>query len=126
MFGPRPRSVRDFLNDQSAKALVCAVETGSGGSRQPEAAAGARIASALLADVRDALDLGAPWLMDKPQVLSVLTCAESATERCTFKIGMSAISLTDAVAAAARVIAEPVEDDEEEDGGASEDEESAG
>lgn len=101
MFGSRPRSVRDFLNDQSVKALKCAVESGVGGSAQPEAAAGARIASALLADVRDALDLKAPWLRDKPQVLSVLTCAEDATRRCVFKIGMTAVSLTEAVAQAA-------------------------
>lgn len=102
MFGPRPRTVRAYLNDASIKALTCANET-SKAHGPADAAACARAMSAVLADMRDAVDVRAPWLRDKAQVTEVVRLVEDLSRRCTYRLDLGTEGLVMAVVDAARL-----------------------
>lgn len=82
MFSAQPIGMRDYLNNSSIKALMCANDARTGMRGDPAAAAGARVCSAILAEVRDAFDLRAPWLRDRHQVTHMLKAAEAALKAC--------------------------------------------
>jgi hypothetical protein len=127
MFTARPRNLRTFLHDASIKALKCANETRSGSGGDPSAAGGARVLSAVLAEVRDAVDLRAPWLTDYPQVVFVIGEAVRASSSSPVRLAMTVEELarlvvdevSEARAAAAQAALEAAEGgDEGREGGA--------
>lgn len=93
MFTDRPRNLRTYLNDASIKALKCANAARTGMSGDPVAAGAARMVSASLAEVRDALDLRAPWLTDYPQVASLLLETQRVAGQAPFRIAVEPAEL---------------------------------
>ncbi|MFD8339993.1 hypothetical protein ACFV42_46510 [Streptomyces solisilvae] len=116
MFPARPRNLRTFLHDASIKALKCANEVRTGVSGDPAAAGSARIVAASLAEVRDALDLRAPWLTDLPQVAYVLEEVARVAGSAPFRIAMPTAELARLIVEEAR--AEPGGDGDGEGVGA--------
>ena len=117
MFTGRPRNLRTYLHDASIKALKCANDARTAAGGDPAAAGAARMVAASLAEVRDALDLRAPWLMDYPQVTFLLTETERVAGHAPFRLAVGAADLARLIvqeASEARAVA--AEDHEGEEG----------